>query len=230
MIFITGDIHGSLEVDRLTGYFADKTNLTKDDYLIILGDVGLCWDNGPNDQKVIKTLITLPVTVLYIDGNHENFGLLESYPISKWHGGFVHEIEDDILHLMRGEIYSIEGRTYFVFGGAASIDKTSRTPGVNWWPQEIPNNEEYENGIKNLEKHNWKVDYILTHTTSYDVVAEMDVELLEEEEELQYYLQRIADNTDFRKWFFGHYHRNKKYLDGKYICVYDKYYKLYPKE
>ena len=74
---------------------------------------------------------------------------------------------------MRGQIYDIGGWTYFVFGGGNSIDKGSRTPGISWWPEEMPSTEEYEEGQQNLEKHGNKVDYILTHTCPEHVAERM---------------------------------------------------------
>lgn len=34
----------------------------------------------------------------------------------------VHKVRDSILHLMRGEVFEIEGKTIFAFGGARSHD------------------------------------------------------------------------------------------------------------
>ena len=31
----------------------------------------------------------------------------------------------------------------------------------SWWPQELPNEEEMEEGRRNLEKLNYKVDYVI---------------------------------------------------------------------
>lgn len=76
--------------------------LEKEDYLIILGDVGVCWDGGAGDAFVQECLHNLPCTVLFIDGNHENFDLLEQYPEEEWHGGNVQYIQEDIIHLRSG--------------------------------------------------------------------------------------------------------------------------------
>ena len=216
MIYITGDTHGALEVDKVTDFFnveAKKQILTKDDFLIILGDVGVCWDNGKNDAHVKEVLQELPVSTLWIDGNHENFDLLSEYSVSSWHGGKVQEIEPDIIHLMRGQVYEIEGRTFFTFGGAFSTDRAYRTEGSSWWPEEMPSQEEYKQGLHALETHDNRVDFILTHTAPYDVVAALGFGMVEEEEKFQKYLQRIADNTEFQGWFFGHYHEDREIDD-----------------
>ena len=37
--------------------------------------------------------------VLFIDGNHENFDILEEFPLVEWNGGLVHEIDSGIISL-----------------------------------------------------------------------------------------------------------------------------------
>ena len=51
MIYITGDLHGELEVNKFSSKkFIDGKFLTKNDYIIICGDFGLIWD-GNNSEK-----------------------------------------------------------------------------------------------------------------------------------------------------------------------------------
>lgn len=100
-VFITGDIHGLIDIHKLPMYFGHKKNLNKQDYLIICGDAGIVWDCQNQDAQVQSILQDLPVTTLFVDGNHENFVALNEYPVEKWHGGKVHFICDDIIHLMR---------------------------------------------------------------------------------------------------------------------------------
>ena len=116
-------------------------------------------------------------TICFCDGNHENFDLLNSYEVSVWNGGKVHIIkqnkagEPKVIHLMRGQVYEIEGKRIFSFGGAYSIDKAFRTPGKSWWPQEMPTEEDMNEAIKNLEAVNWEVDYIITHAAPEETMS-----------------------------------------------------------
>ena len=138
-----------------------------------------------------------------------------------WNGGKVHFIENRIIHLMRGQVYEIDGTRFFTFGGAYSIDKLYRTEGITWFPEEIPNREEYEEGWHNLEKVDFQVDYILTHSGPREVVAAMGYgELSDDEVELRQYFQRIADNTDFTAWYFGHFHEDTE-IDSRFYCLYE---------
>lgn len=226
-IFVAGDIHGELEIYKVKEFFEkEKMNqeLTKKDYLIILGDCGICWDNGYNDEYVKKTLSNLPVTTLWIDGNHENFDLLNDYDTEKWNGGNVHFIEDDIIHLMRGQVFKVNNLTLFTFGGASSTDKFQRREGISWWKEEMPSMEEYNEGIKNLNENQHQVDYVFTHTAPYEVILEMGMDIFEGEEELVHYLQSIADEIDYDKWMFGHFHVDED-LEN-FHALYDRVIKL----
>lgn len=100
---ISGDIHGTLDLSKVVSYFKNtQREYTKEDYLIICGDVGVCGFSAFDEACTRETLRNLPVTTLFVDGNHENFEQFNSYQVEKWNGGKVHFIESDIIHLMRG--------------------------------------------------------------------------------------------------------------------------------
>lgn len=221
-VFVTGDTHSILDIDKLPRFFDGKESLyTKDDYLIICGDVQACGFSSVNEAQTREILSGLPVTVLFVDGNHENFDELDDLPVEKWHGGKVHFVEDDIIHLMRGQVYEIDNMKFFSFGGACTIDRAMRTRGISWFPQEIPTEEEYEEGWRNLEKNDYSVDYIISHTGPEDVTSALCYgSEYDEEMELRRYLQQVADNTSFTAWYFGHFHIDEN-LDDTFYCIYD---------
>ncbi len=145
-----------------------------------------------------------------------------SYAIDFWNGGKVHFIENDIIHLMRGQIFDIEGTSFFTFGGAYSIDKMYRTEGISWFPEEMPNREEYKEGWANLEKRDFQVDYILSHTGPREVTEAMGYGALSDDEtELRQFFQRVADNTEFTAWYFGHFHTDEE-VEDMFFCLYDE--------
>ena len=43
-------------------------------------------------------------------------------PVSEWNGGKVHFVRPNVIHLMRGQVFTLQGQTYFTFGGASSHD------------------------------------------------------------------------------------------------------------
>lgn len=229
MIYLAGDIHGTLEIEKVMNFFeveCRKRLLTEEDYLILLGDAGLCWDGGKKDYFVRESLERLPVTTLWIDGNHENFDLIDAMPIRQWHGGMVQYIGKKLIHLMRGYVYNIDDKKFFAFGGGFSIDKMLRTENEDWWKREMPSEEEYERGRAILREYNGTVDYIITHTVPVHISKQLVKELDLGEEQLQYYLQEISETTVFQKWYFGHWHRDCKFENGRYIGLYDKILRL----
>ena len=219
-MIITGDTHGTLDLETLRNYCYNFD--VRKEYIVILGDVGVCFHGGIKDEMVREELERIPSKeVLFIDGNHENFEILNSYEVEEWNGGKVHKISDKLIHLMRGQVYEIEGKKIFTFGGGNSIDKQWRIEGRSWWREEMPSKEEYEEGLLNLEKVGNKVDYIFTHTAPREICKRMVKKMYSGEEELQDYLQRISETVDFKKWYYGHWHFDVD-IDKKYIGMYNR--------
>lgn len=217
MIFVTGDIHADIDIGKLSSSkFVEGNNLTKKDYLIICGDFGLVWDNPDKITKSelwwTKWLNEKPWTTLFIDGNHENHDRLDSYAIEEKFGGKVHRITDSIYHLMRGQYYTIEEKTFWTMGGATSHDKIYRKEGISWWRREVPSLQEELEGIRNLELHGNKVDYIITHCLPKEKLKKFAEWY--ENDSVTSYLQYIKDFTTFNKWYCGHYHVNMDLGDG----------------
>ena len=170
---------------------------------------------------------TEDTTIAFVDGNHENFPKIYAYPCEHWNGGKIHKIRHNIFHLMRGQIYTIEGNTFFVMGGAYSIDKYRRTEGVSWWQQELPNKEEYNEAIQNLEKENMSVDYILTHTAPTEIIRKMGHAPDLHDRELCGFLEWIMYEAHFKKWYFGHWHTDKD-IDSRFSSLWFETKKITP--
>lgn len=229
MIFVTGDTHGSgLDMNKLTlKSFPEQKKLTKNDYVIICGDFGLVWDKSDRQAYYQEELNKKNFTTLWIDGNHENFDLINEYPVEEWNGGKVHKISHSIIHLMRGQVFTIEGKTFFTLGGAASIDKENRLPYISWWPEEVPSGAEMREAMANLETHNWKVDYILTHECSRDIAEKLYVHQVDlvTDRGLKEFFDLIEDICTYDRWFFGHHHIDK-IIDEKHTALYQEIIKL----
>ena len=242
MIYITGDTHSDF-----TRFSADKfpiqKEMTKNDYLIICGDFGGVWNylvENSYEKYWLDWLNEKNFTTLFVDGNHENFTRLYNYSIEEWHGGKVHKIRDSVLHLMRGEIFNIDNKKFFTFGGAKSHDIQEgilnldeeekiyqfrkrgayfRIRDYSWWDLELPTQDEMKNGIYNLEKVNYKVDYIITHCCPTSAQAVLSGGKYKKDYFTDY-LQEISEKCKFKKWYFGHYHDNRQ-IDSKYILLYE---------
>lgn len=225
MIYLTGDLHGDVDGKRLSIDQFDYSGLTKEDYLIVCGDFGYVWNGNEKDDEKLDWLESLPMTILFIDGNHENFTRLYQYPEQTWHGGKIHVIRDHVYHLMRGFVFEIEGKTFFTFGGGKSVDKQRRVEGISWWQEEIPSSAEFQQGLHTLEEVNWKVDYVLTHTAPSGVIGKIAPYI--GKDILNDYLEVIDEQLTYKHWYFGHYHVEKD-LDDKHTLFY--YFFLQPGE
>ena len=228
MIFITGDCHGDYR--RLnTQNFPIQKKLTRNDFIIVCGDFGF-WNPSREQDWWLDWLSAKPFTLLWVDGNHENFDLLKEYPIHSWKGGKVQYIRDNVVHLMRGQIFELEGASFFTFGGARSHDiqdgildiddedfaETSRqlrardalfrVNHISWWKEELPDKQEMDEGKENLEKRGWQVDYIITHCAPTAFLEDLQAlpDLMTD------YLEEIRRRCEYKKWFFGHYHDNRE--------------------
>ena len=91
---IAGDTHGMIDINKIVKFFNEhEGKYTSEDYLIICGDVGICGFFASEEAETRRIFRNLPVTTLFVDGNHENFEQLNSYGIDIWNGGKVHFIE-----------------------------------------------------------------------------------------------------------------------------------------
>lgn len=228
MIFVTGDTHGQIDYYKLKRFAQDNKYLTKKDFVIIAGDYGAIWDKDSLEAD-LDEYSKLPWTTLFVDGNHENFDIINSYPVEIWNGGKVHKIREDIIHLMRGQVFELEGKTIFTFGGGTSIDRAIRIEGLSWWRQEMPTYDDVDEADRNLAKYNKTVDYIITHSCSLETLYRMslyplsikrkrrkDGEIILEQE-FRVRREKLAPCLDnaflssfetvkYKHWYFGHYH------------------------
>ena len=241
LFYITGDTHS--DFSRFTEEnFPIQSEMTKDDYIIICGDFGGVWtfeEESRREKEALDWLNNKNFTTLFVDGNHENYTRLYNYPIEEWKGGKVHKIRDSVLHLMRGEIFDIDNKKIFAFGGARSHDIQDgilnldeeekiyeyrkrgayfRIRDFSWWDLELPTNQEMENGIENLEKINYKVDYIISHCCPTSIQALINPTY--KRDILTDYLQQISEKCTYKRWYFGHYHDYKQ-VNSQFTLLYE---------
>lgn len=218
-IYVTGDTHG------YQNRFFDTNNkiapamegLTGEDILIVAGDFGYLFTGDHKEMEFLDKLETLPFIITFIDGNHENFPLIYDFPVVIWNGGRTHQIRRNIYHLMRGEIFELQGNTIFVMGGAASVDKHMRQEGLSWWPQELPTDSEYENATRNLSQRGDQVHYIITHTAPTYIIQAMgyNQSIFAQDAQLCGFFEWIAKDSpakNYRLWLFGHWHMDANQL------------------
>ena len=205
--------------------FPEQKEMTKDDYVIICGDFGI-WDDSKREKYNLDWLEDRPFTTLFVSGNHENYDILDNLPIEEWHGGKVNFIRPSVIHLTRGQVFNIEDKAFFAFGGASSHDISAgilepddplfkekkrlldkdpfalyRINHVSWWQRELPNEEEMDNGYENLKRENNKVDYIITHSPPASVIALLGQGLYEQDSvDIDFGHRLAVSGSDHRKF------------------------------
>lgn len=220
MVYITGDTHG--ELSRLTGRAVRK--LKKEDTLIVCGDFGFVWYGDKRDAAALKTLSRRKFTVAFVDGLHENYALLASYPVVDWNGGRAQKLAENVYHLLRGEIYTIEGESYFTFGGGEEeSDTRMREQSGTVFEEAMPSAEEMTDGLKRLAACGQKVDYVVTHMPSGKAggYAGLRGGTPTRLGGLHMYLNLIEENVEFRRWFFGSLHIDKP-LTSRHFALFEK--------
>lgn len=98
-VYITGDTHGGFQRFGMK-YFQEQKKMSRKDTVIITGDFGGLWGGTPSEKYWLDWLEDKPFTTAFLDGNHENFDMLNALPERLWHGGRVHEVRPHVLHLM----------------------------------------------------------------------------------------------------------------------------------
>ena len=209
MVLYTGDIHGHpSNIIKICKRF----NLTRDDIIVILGDVGANYYGGKRDSELKMELAKLKPTILCIHGNHEMRPWhIPSYALQEWHGGqvWVEEKYPNLLFAKDGEIYDIDGVKHIAIGGAYSVDKPYRlTRGFAWFPDEQPSDEIKAYVESQLENNH--IDVILSHTCPYkyrpiDAFLPM-IDQRDVDESTELWLDTIEDKYPYDAWFCGHWH------------------------
>ena len=247
--------------------FPQQTEMSRNDYVIVCGDLGCVWDydsrfnpeppsfcdtvlldhgESKEEKYWLDWLSRKPFTLLFCDGNHENFDRLENaYPEVGFHGGRAHKIRENVFHLKRGYVFDLCEASFFVFGGARTHDirdgiihprnypsrkefkntckmwerygKQYRIDHVSWWEREMPSREEMDRGLSNLTARGNKVDFIVTHCAPSFIAQKLGDR--RSSDPCTRYLNEIAQTVDFTMWYMGHYHEDML-VDGRYQVLY----------
>ena len=214
MIYFTGDTHGDLNRFKhplLRGF----KKLKKRDVLIICGDFGFVWDGSKKEKRILRWLGRRRYDVLFVDGAHENFDELEKYGVEDWNGGKTRKISGKLRQLMRGNIYEIGGKKVLAFGGSGEVSPSDDAV----FKKNNPTQSDFEQAKKALQKHNNKVDYIVSYeppTLITDFLA-LNKDISDSH---SYYLDEISQNAEFERWFFGRHHLDK-IIPPKYFAVFN---------
>lgn len=216
MIYITGDFHGDKK------RFGDRKlkKLKKEDTLIICGDFGFLWNGTRDEQKVLDWIGRRKYNVLFVEGTHDNLELLRLYPAEEWCGGLARTISGKLRHLVRGELFTIDGVTLLAVGGGQP-DEGARL-GVSCWQGALPDKAEMLAICDKLDTHGWRADVIVSHQAPTNIDACIthrvcDVNLLTA------LMDTIQRKNGYANWCFGSYHQNRL-VPPNYHCLYNDLY------
>lgn len=241
-IYITGDTHADFE------RFGAQHFEDKECYVIVCGDFGGVWDGSKAEKYWLDWLENKKYTILFVDGNHENFDLLNLFSVTEWNGGKVHFVRKNIIHLMRGQVFTIEDKRFFTFGGGRSHDiqagildrsdpdfavkkrKLDRERSLyridheSWWKEELPSEDEMAEGLRNLEKADNAVEFVISHSAPSSIVDVFSRGFYEHDI-LTDYLEEIKNRISFKTWFFGHYHETQM-IGQNFVMLYEPIFDL----
>lgn len=136
-ITIAGDWHA----DRAWAVAAIRAAAGAGSRIVLhLGDFGI-WPGdfgGTYLDAVEQALADTGLTLAFVDGNHEDFAQLLALPVTPLDDGTpgLRRVRPGIYHLPRGARWSWGGLRWLALGGAASVDRAWRKPGISWWPEE----------------------------------------------------------------------------------------------
>ena len=217
MIFITGDKHGQLYPFLHNSAFK---RIKKSDTLIICGDFGFLWDKSIKEYKNLKWLSKRRYTIAFIDGCNDNMNIINQYPASVWNGGNVRFISKNIIYLMQGELFNIEGKKVLAFGGGFNENISEDFDVNNWWPENFQTKRYVDNVIKNIEKANGEFNIIISHETPSSLTPCME-NRLKGSSAINHILEQIRIHSKFKRWFFGKYHVDRQ-IPPRYYALFEK--------
>lgn len=216
MVLLTGDIHG--ETFRIADAIR-RFELTTDDVVVILGDVGMnYYGNKKGDHHRKKRLNSAGATIFCVHGNHEmRPSTIDTYHEVEWHGGSVY-VEDEYPNLLfakDGEVYDLDGQKSIVIGGAYSVDKWYRLQrDLQWFPDEQPSPEIKQRVEQKLDDLGWKIDSVLSHTCPARFIPTeaflKGVNQTMVDRSTEDWLDSIAERLEYGHWYCGHWHIDKR--------------------
>jgi hypothetical protein len=128
-IAFAGDWHANTRWAVAAVQFAAERGA---DVIIQLGDFG--YEYRPSFlQGLDRALARTGLRLLFVDGNHEAFPTLLRYPV---HANGLRQLSGRVWHLPRGFRWTWGGVRWLALGGAHSVDRPWREPGVSWWREE----------------------------------------------------------------------------------------------
>lgn len=211
-LMVAGDWHGAR---HFATQALERAKRDGCEAVIQVGDFGYWpqWEEHTQSQTghcaysraLRKRAEELQIRLYWIDGNHENHHALEPGQGDEW-----------LRHLPRGHRWNWWGKTWMAIGGGVSVDQDRRTPGFDWFPEEILNHEQLDHVMRDGE-----VDIVVAHdcpdrveipgvhgvAKTKDPHGWFPADLIRLSESNRALMGGIADDKHPAYWFHGHYHQ-----------------------
>jgi len=212
--YITGDTHSNfLRIKDFCRIYKPDP----DDIMVILGDVGLNFYGGHQDDKRKRSVSKLPLTLFCIHGNHEMRPTeMPGYEETTFCGGTVwyEPCFPNLLFAKDGEVYDFGGKKCLVIGGAYSPDKPYRVAnGLPWFDTEQPTAEIRARVEARIAAMRGEIDYVFSHTCpkKYEPVECFlpQVDQSKVDKSTERWLDTIESGLKYERWYCGHWHIEK---------------------
>jgi len=242
MIYITGDCHGEVLQRFSYNKHPFLKNLTANDTIFVLGDIGLYWPNYEKETEYQLTNINKPWKTIFIAGNHDNYDFIETLPIVQPNFLISGTIRQDkqFYWIDKSCILKIDNKIILCIAGAKSHDSKYifekeeksfikiakrrnlpyRINHITWWNQEEIDIKDVRATLKNYGSN--KVNYIMSHDAPAhfnNIAKKIDIYNDYEDNEGELFLEELDQTLDFDYWYHGHYHF-EDYIYENHVCVY----------
>ncbi|MCQ2079826.1 MAG: hypothetical protein MJZ38_07220 [archaeon] len=197
MLAVSG---GSLGFEGLYRLSQDEVvqSMGKSDYLIILGNCGVTEVHADFYDN-LALYRDLPCSVLFLDGSTDDYDLLSDHPLFPWNGGMTQSMSRGITHLMRGQVFRIDGRTILTMGGCSTVGRTDLGKYYDWYPEQDIFPADLQAAESNLEEVDGKVDLVLTCDCPASWRAGSATDCLQTSR----CLDDLASLVTYRHWYFS---------------------------
>lgn len=217
-VAFVGDTHANIARMRV---ILGRIHNAEVDTMIQVGDFGY-W---PRDQMGLQFLKATSkdakekgITIHWVDGNHEDHGELPHDPdVSREDevallDGWTEPVDyfGNLIWHPRGTVSELDGKRILWMGGAVSVDKPYRTPGVSWFEDEVPSQKQWDRAFSQDP-----VDIMVAH----DAPAEVPLrgmpdhyirdDLLQASGNMQKQLSLLAGWVKPALYVHGHWHERK---------------------
>ena len=160
MIAVTGDTRG---IEALYQLSQNETirSMSKNDFLLVLGNCGITEVHTDFHENILMYR-DLPCSVMYLDGPHDDYDLLSDYPLFPWNGGMTQNISRYLVHLIRGQVFTMGGKRFLAMGGGTTPGRDEIGKFYDWWPEQDIFPAELDCALENLDAVGGKVDYVFS--------------------------------------------------------------------